>query len=193
MRIIAGTHRGRTYLSPEGQNTRPITDRVKQALFDRLWAHGRLEEDSIVLDLFAGTGSMGLECLSRGVKKVTFVERDKSALKLLRTNIETLKEGSRSVTSASDALSAGMLHTLGAEPLTLVFVDPPYTMTEEEAEAAHVKKQIERLAAKCAPGAWLILRTETGVSLGEIMGWAPPVGWAYGSMTLHMYEKPNHS
>lgn len=189
MRIIAGEHRGRPILSPEGQNTRPITDRVKQALFDRLWAHGQLVESAVVLDLFAGTGSMGLECLSRGVKRVTFVERDKSALTRLRTNIEKLNVAGRSATSASDALSAGMLHTLGAEALTLVFVDPPYTMTAEPAEAAHITKQIERLSAKCATGAWLILRTETGVDLGEIAGWSGPENWVYGSMTLHKYQK----
>ncbi|MHC4996742.1 MAG: RsmD family RNA methyltransferase, partial [Planctomycetota bacterium] len=80
MRIIAGDHRGRRLLGPEGKNTtRPITDRVKVSLFDRLAAAGRIE-GAVVLDLFSGTGSMGLECLSRGARHVTFVDRDRVAL-----------------------------------------------------------------------------------------------------------------
>src|SRR5277367_2360417 len=87
MRIIAGEFRGRKLLGPEGDQTRPITDRVKQSVFDVLTP--RLP-DAVVYDLFAGTGSMGLECLSRGCRFVTFFESDRSALKLLEKNISIL-------------------------------------------------------------------------------------------------------
>src|SRR3954463_10464834 len=85
MRIIAGEFRGRKLLAPEGDITRPITDRVKQSLFDILTPE---IEGAKVYDLFAGTGSMGLECLSRGAKHSTFFESDRSAVTRLKKNIE---------------------------------------------------------------------------------------------------------
>src|SRR5580693_9482897 len=87
MRIIAGRHRGRKLLPPLGDVTRPVTDRVKQSLFDILTPN---LSEAVVYDCFAGTGSMGLECLSRGAKHVTFFEADRSAVDRLRKNIETL-------------------------------------------------------------------------------------------------------
>src|SRR5215213_11146140 len=94
MRIIAGEFRGRRLLPPEGADvTRPITDRVKQSLFDILAPD---IEGARVLDLFAGTGSMGLESLSRGAAHATFFEADRSAAKRLRRNIDTLKVGAAS-------------------------------------------------------------------------------------------------
>ena len=84
MRIIAGEFCGRKLLSPEGDTTRPITDRVKQSLFDIVSPY---IEGAAVYDCFAGTGSMGLECLSRGAAHVTFFELDKSAGERLRRNI----------------------------------------------------------------------------------------------------------
>src|SRR5512140_1618812 len=88
MRIIAGEFRGRQLLAPEGSTTRPITDRVKQSLFDIL--SPRLE-GAIVYDLFAGTGSLGLEALSRGASFCTFFEQDRSALSRLTQNIASLR------------------------------------------------------------------------------------------------------
>src|SRR5258708_37654185 len=99
MRIIAGEHRGRKLLGPESETTRPITDRAKQSVFDILtpWIEG-----ANVYDCFAGTGSMGLECLSRGAVRVAFFESDRSAVKLLRRNIEAMKVGQRSTVIPGD-------------------------------------------------------------------------------------------
>src|SRR3954470_3194229 len=93
MRIIAGEFRGRKLLPPEGDVTRPITDRVKQSLFDIL--SPRIE-GARVYDCFAGTGSMGLECLSRGAEHATFFEADRSALTRLEKNIATIQVQNRS-------------------------------------------------------------------------------------------------
>src|SRR6476661_2428488 len=93
MRIISGEFRGRTIHPPATDATRPITDRVKQSLFDILSPD---IEGAVVYDCFAGTGSMGLECLSRGAVKAVFFEQDRSALALLRRNIETLGVAKRS-------------------------------------------------------------------------------------------------
>ena len=88
MRIIAGQFRGRKLLPPATDATRPVTDRVKQSVFDILTP---ILEDAIVYDCFAGTGSMGLECLSRGSKHVTFFEAERTAAARLKSNIDTLK------------------------------------------------------------------------------------------------------
>ena len=87
MRIIAGEFRGRKLLPPQGQQTRPITDRVKQSLFDIL---APSIEGAVVFDCFAGTGSLGLEALSRGASRAVFFERDRSAVRLLQENIRAL-------------------------------------------------------------------------------------------------------
>src|SRR5690348_5969140 len=99
MRIIAGEHRGRRLLAPEGDATRPITDRVKQSLFDILAPR---IAGATVYDCFAGTGSMGLECLSRGAERAIFFERDRSAVTRLRNNIAAIREEGRSQVIATD-------------------------------------------------------------------------------------------
>src|SRR5918997_2078096 len=97
MRIIAGEFRGRKLLPPGGDVTRPVTDRVKQSLFDILTP---LLDNAIVYDCFAGTGSMGLECLSRGARRAVFFEADRSAMERLRKNIATLGVADRATVRA---------------------------------------------------------------------------------------------
>src|SRR2546421_10905270 len=99
MRIIAGEYRGRRLLAPEGQATRPITDRAKQSLFDILAPR---IEGTVVYDCFAGTGSMGLECLSRGAAQAIFFERDRSAVGRLRLNVAALKVEARAQIIATE-------------------------------------------------------------------------------------------
>jgi 16S rRNA (guanine966-N2)-methyltransferase len=131
MRIIAGEFRGRKLLPPEGEVTRPITDRVKQSLFDVLSPR---MENARVYDCFAGTGSMGLECLSRGAAHVTFFETHAPAVDRLKQNIQTLGVGMRSVVIARDLFRwfAQSPHT---EPAAdLIFLDPPYRFLRERTE-----------------------------------------------------------
>jgi len=127
MRIIAGEFRGRKLLPPEGDATRPITDRVKQSLFDILTPH---IEGAGVYDLFAGTGSMGLECLSRGAGHATFFEADRSALERLKKNITTLKVESRSTVNPGD-LFKYFSTAIATSRAHLVFLDPPYRFLKE--------------------------------------------------------------
>src|SRR5205807_2589067 len=135
MRIIAGEHRGRRLLAPEaGDVTRPVTDRAKQSLFDILAP--RIDAAG-VYDLFSGTGSMGLESLSRGAAHVTFFESDRSALARLRKNIAALNEGHRSRVVAGDlfrwfAAPSGAASERG--PADLIFLDPPYRFVRERPE-----------------------------------------------------------
>jgi 16S rRNA (guanine966-N2)-methyltransferase len=109
MRIVAGDWRGRTLIAPPGSATRPTADRVRQALFDMLmhadWGGRAVIEGAAVLDVFAGTGALGLEALSRGAASACFIENDTAALKALRANVAACKAGDRVEILAGDALS----------------------------------------------------------------------------------------
>jgi 16S rRNA (guanine(966)-N(2))-methyltransferase RsmD len=189
MRIIAGVHRGRRLLGPEDdRTTRPIPDRVKQSLFDRLAAAGRLD-GAVVLDLFAGTGSMGIECLSRGAESVTFVERDRSAAQLLKQNLEMIGAAGQARVMPVDALGSGLVPALSGRSYTLLFVDPPYRLMERETDASRVRDQITRLAEVAAAGATLMLRVEKHTDLPAIAGWTADEPVTIGSMTLHFMRR----
>lgn len=128
MRIVAGKHRGRRLTGPEGAGVRPTSDRAREALFNVL-AHRPLRADSKpvlagarVLDVFAGTGAMGLEALSRGAAHATFVERDRAALASLEKNIADLGEAARATVLRADALALPR----AKETASLAFLDPPY-------------------------------------------------------------------
>ena len=129
MRIIAGQFRGRKLLPPEGTGTtRPITDRVKQSLFDILTP---LFDDAVVYDCFSGTGSMGLECLSRGAGQVTFFDADRSALQRLRKNIETLGVQKQAAVIPGD-LFRWIESNEAKQRARLLFLDPPYRFLKEQ-------------------------------------------------------------
>lgn len=123
MRIIAGAWRGRRLIAPEGEGTRPTADRVRQALFDRLlhasWAGREAVEDAHVLDAFAGTGSLGLEALSRGAARAVFIEKDPAAIKALRINVAAADGRGR-------VLAGDALRPPPGQPCSLIFLDPPY-------------------------------------------------------------------
>lgn len=142
MRIIAGEFRGRKLLPPEGDVTRPITDRVKQSLFDILTP---VIDGARVYDCFAGTGSMGLECLSRDATHATFFESDRSALQRLKKNVATLGVAGRATVIGGDLFRWFERETPG-ERADLVFLDPPYRFLRERPD------ELCRLAAKIAAG-----------------------------------------
>jgi 16S rRNA (guanine966-N2)-methyltransferase len=126
MRIVAGLHRGRRLAAPPGEATRPTAERVRQALFDMLWhapwAGRERIEGARVLDAFAGTGALGLEALSRGAARATFIESDRAALAALRANIATLRAAEATRVIAGDATRPPRADA----PCDLVFLDPPY-------------------------------------------------------------------
>ena len=129
MRIIAGEHRGRRLLPPAGEQTRPVTDRVKQSIFDVL--SPRIE-GAIVYDCFAGTGSFGLESLSRGAAHVTFFESHRQTIDLLRKNIESLRVGDRATIVTADFFTH-MERATPKKKADLIFLDPPYRYLNERA------------------------------------------------------------
>jgi 16S rRNA (guanine966-N2)-methyltransferase len=125
MRIVAGAWRGLALTAPPGETTRPTADRVRQALFDMLlhapWGGRAVIEGAAVLDVFAGTGALGLEALSRGAAEASFIERDRAALAALGANIEHCRAAGRARVVAADAT-----HPPPGRACTLVFLDPPY-------------------------------------------------------------------
>ncbi|MGP8185219.1 MAG: 16S rRNA (guanine(966)-N(2))-methyltransferase RsmD [Terracidiphilus sp.] len=134
MRIIAGTYRSRALDAPPGLSTRPTSDRLRETLFNVLAPR---IESAIFLDLFAGSGAVGLEALSRGASSVTFVERDRAALGILRGNLARLgiREGVRVHAGSVSAFlrSAARPHPK-PERYDVVFLDPPYDAAQEYAE-----------------------------------------------------------
>lgn len=120
MRIIAGENRGRPLVAPPGDTTRPTPDRVREALFSML----RSVHDARVLDLFAGTGALGLEALSRGAHSAVFVERDRAALTALRANVQTL--GGDSHVLDKDVFAALVGLERAGHRFDLVLMDPPF-------------------------------------------------------------------
>ena len=126
MRIVAGKFRSASIEAPKGLDTRPTSDRVRQALFNVL-EHGapRVEfERCRVLDLFAGSGALGIEALSRGAKFALFIEDSADARAAIRRNVETLKLTGISKIFRRDATTLGPAQTL--QPFDLIFCDPPY-------------------------------------------------------------------
>ncbi len=187
MRIIAGEFRSRRLASPpENAPTRPITDRVKEAVFNLLRGHF---EDQYVVDLFAGSGGIGLEAISRGAAHCLFVEQSRSSAATLRGNIESLSVEGRSEVVIGDALSPA----LGARfrrPPHVIFLDPPYAMTGEEAPRTHLLDRMARLAELMDPAGYLVLRTAwplRGARLDhpDLLG---PETHEYSGMAVHLYQ-----
>jgi len=140
MRVVAGELKGRKLVAPPGDATRPTTDKVREAMFNALRSLD-VVLDAQVLDLFAGTGALGIEALSRGAADVTFVENRRAALRALHANIDALDLGRRCRVEEADASNPTVLSRLsqqlggpsdknadkkGDEEGMLVFVDPPY-------------------------------------------------------------------
>jgi 16S rRNA (guanine966-N2)-methyltransferase len=124
MRIIAGQHRGRNLVTVRDHSVRPTTDRAKQTIFDIL--SNRLDFDGIeVLDLFAGSGSLGLEAISRGAQQVTFVDKSTQSLQVLETNVRTLGCSEQCISYAADVF---WYLKNARRSFDLVFVDPPYRL-----------------------------------------------------------------
>lgn len=123
MYIIAGTHKKRMIFTPKGYNTRPTASRLREALFNIC----QLEvEDSIFLDLFAGTGAMGLEALSRGATRAVFVDHNRESIRAINRNIEEMQLKERSQVIADDVLKTIKRLESHQEGFNIIYVDPPY-------------------------------------------------------------------
>lgn len=150
MRIIAGKYRGRNIGALKGEATRPTLDRVRENLFNILSAR---ISGAKVLDLFAGTGAIGLEALSRGASDVVFCDQSREAVGMVRANLRTLGENRRVI--CADYREA--LRTLGSEKFDLVYLDPPYEFTPDLAVVASVLDKGGRIIYEHASASAVIL------------------------------------
>jgi 16S rRNA (guanine966-N2)-methyltransferase len=174
MRIIAGAWRGRPIEAPSGTATRPTSDRAREGLFSMLASRLGSFEELQVADLFAGTGSFGLEALSRGAAHCTFVESDRAALEALRRNVAKLGAADRADIRAQDATR------FAGGPFDLVLLDPPYGSGLGE-------KAIAQLLASNALATGCLVALETGRAEHEtIPGLAELAERTYGKARIRI-------
>ncbi|HEX6024661.1 MAG TPA: 16S rRNA (guanine(966)-N(2))-methyltransferase RsmD [Solirubrobacter sp.] len=150
MRVIAGTYGGRILKAPPGSATRPTADRVREALFSIL---GARVVDARVLDLFAGSGALGLEALSRGAREVTFVDDAAAAIRAIRANLQAL--GAEAKVQRMDALRFVAAASGNGAQYDLIFLDPPYRQGGRFARPLS-----EALPAVLAPGAVAVAESD---------------------------------
>lgn len=150
MRIIAGKWRGRTLEAPAGRDTRPTADRVRESLFSMLASRLGSFEDLRVADLFAGSGALGFEALSRGAAHAVFVESDAKAAAAIRRNADKLG-------ASVQVLSGSALSLPRSDAFDLIFADPPYAPGSGTAVVASVLR-----AGWLAPGGWMTVETSRG-------------------------------
>lgn len=186
MRIIAGEFRGRRLLAPDTDATRPVTDRVKQSLFDILTP---ALPGARVYDCFAGTGSMGLECLSRGAAAATFFEADRSAAARLRRNIDTLGVGRASAVVTTDLFRwfEGSAAPAAERRADVVFLDPPYRFLRDRPDDLR-KLTAALLARHLAAGGVVVFRHDAADKL-DLPGLPPADVRTYGKMTLEFLRR----
>ena len=152
MRIVAGEWRGRKLEAPEGHATRPTSDRVRETLFSMLASRIGTFEGLRVADLYAGSGALGMEALSRGAAFACFVDRDPAALAVARRNLEALGAGAR-----ARLLARAVEQLPSEEPFDLLFADPPYAPQSGSAALGHILR-----AGWAGPGSWIAIETSRG-------------------------------
>jgi len=174
MRIVGGRCRGRSLAGPKSQNVRPTGDRLRESLFNILaHAYGDPITDARVLDLFAGTGALGLEAISRGAAFALFVDDGAEARALIRQNVDTLGVGGVTRIFRRDATKLGSAHPV--EAFSLAFLDPPY------------RKGLAELALAAArDGEWLVKDALVVVEEAADAGFQAPDG--YGEIERRTYD-----
>ena len=181
MRIIAGAAKGRRLEAPPGLATRPMTDRAREGIFSALAA--RLP-GADVIDLYAGTGSLGLEALSRGAASAVFVEKDRRALEALRRNLAAAGLGGEAAAGGAARFLAGQTARGLRGIYDLAFVDPPY-----EAPGAAVEAVLEGLAPLLRAGGAALVHRRADAPRPEMPGFSPEREYAYGTARIWRYER----
>ncbi len=124
MRVISGVSRGCKLLAPEGLNTRPTTDRIKESLFNMLAPE--LNEDSMFLDLFSGSGAIGIEAISRGIKGAVFVDSCNESIKIINKNLEHTRLSEKATVMNCEAEQAINILSKKNTKFDIIYIDPPY-------------------------------------------------------------------
>ncbi len=180
MRVIAGSARGKSLATLKGDATRPTLERVKEAMFSAVspWIGG-----AKVLDIFAGSGQLGLEALSRGAKHCVFVDGDKAALSVVSQNIASLGFGAQSRTVLGDALAF-----LGrcSDSFDMVLMDPPYEKDEQ-----YIGRLLSAVSERCSAGAIVMCETQSDKILPQnVRNLTLFKQYKYGKVLLSRYHAP---
>ncbi|MBV9460152.1 MAG: 16S rRNA (guanine(966)-N(2))-methyltransferase RsmD [Bradyrhizobium sp.] len=174
MRVVGGELKGRNIVAPASHDIRPTADRLREAVFNILvHAYDDPFQDARVLDLFAGTGALGIEAISRGAVFTLFVDNGAEARALLRNNVEALALGGVTKVYRRDATDLGPAHPM--EPFSLVFLDPPYG-----------KGLAEKAMASLRGGGWLKSNALLVVEEAKAAGFAAPDG--YEELERRVYD-----
>jgi 16S rRNA (guanine966-N2)-methyltransferase len=182
MRIVAGEWRGRRLVAPKGEGTRPTSDRVREALFDSLSARlGRDLGGAVVLDMFAGSGALALEALSRGATRAVLVEKERAARDSISTNVAHMEATDRVTVVGADALGPALDRLPRLGPFALLFVDPPYRIDQ-----AKVARGLTRLGRAGAVdfGAAVVWEHASGGKVPEPEGYALERTYKYGDTAI---------
>ncbi|MEC8334133.1 MAG: 16S rRNA (guanine(966)-N(2))-methyltransferase RsmD [Actinomycetota bacterium] len=158
MRVIAGVEKGRKLVAPSGDHIRPTKDRVKEAIFNSLHSYG-LVNDKSFLDLFSGTGSLGIEALSRGANSVVFVDNNQEAIDCITLNVKKLNYGSVSKILKTDALN----FLKKEEYFDIALIDPPYKYEHWSALLEHINAHsivIESSEKVILESDWQIIKSQ---------------------------------
>ena len=174
MRVVGGRLKGRNIVSPSSREIRPTADRLRESVFNILvHGYGNPVQGARVLDLFAGTGALGIEAISRGAAFALFVDNGAEARALLRNNVEALGLGGVTKVFRRDATNLGPAHPL--EPFALVFLDPPYA-----------KGLAEKALASLRDGGWLTPAALLVVEEAKAAAFAAPDG--FEELERRMYD-----
>jgi 16S rRNA (guanine966-N2)-methyltransferase len=176
MRVVAGSARGRTLVAPEGSRTRPTSDRVRESIFNALYSLDDVVDGARVLDLYAGSGAMGVEALSRGAVSAEFVERDRFALDAIRRNV-----GAAGFDAVATVTRSEVLDWLGRAPgeYDLVLCDPPYDFAEWP--------ELLTALTRVAPHGVAVLESDREIDPGE--AWAVIRSRRYGGTVVSIIHR----
>lgn len=179
MRITAGEFRSRKIIAPPGNDIRPTSDMIRQVMFNMLQKYD-LPVGAVVLDVFCGTGALGLEALSRGAASCVFIDKSRKSLDCCRENIASLKVDDRAKTIHRDALTPGKPE---GSPASLIFLDPPYRKD-------FIAPALKALAAEgwIAPGAVCVAEAEGGARTAVPEGFALLDSRAHGGTEILFYR-----
>jgi 16S rRNA (guanine966-N2)-methyltransferase len=180
MRVIAGSLRGRRLKAPVGSSTRPTSERVREALFSMLGDVG----GAVVLDLFAGSGALGIEALSRGARRTVFVELEHPAVRVLKGNLAGLGlDSSVAEVRHAEALSALRRACERKETYDLLFIDPPYARARELGQVL-----AGALPSLLRPGARIVLESDRRAPLDLGMEVERQKRYGDTSITIHRHQ-----
>jgi 16S rRNA (guanine966-N2)-methyltransferase len=181
VRVVAGEARGRRLVAPEGRDTRPTLDRVREALFNTLGSLGAVE-DSRVADLFAGSGALGIEALSRGAESCVFVDQHRGVRQVIEENLRVTGLADRAEIVASPV--AAWLFGVASDrpPFDLVLLDPPYSTDDDEWAVI-----LEGVGA-VAPGGFVVVESDRRVPVPD--GWGVRKEKKYGGTLVSVLQPP---